>query len=324
MIENEQPDETDSDPTEDLSDSVRQRLLAAVGNATVPFVETAHDELPAPAAGQFWRARWNDLATAVLITATPDRDHIQAAAVTFDTDLADQTARVAPAAVTTLGLNVVIWWSDMVELPLAVLDRHLGAVEAEDTDPNTVTRFLSAQTVPGPVQDVVERHTGLRASLKDDLTVLANASWLSDSVDDDAVNLTSLKTSRIAEALNIAMNDALQVKRGARRLTAEQAQILATVANPADQAVDRAQSQARVSEVVVSLFNGPDIRASVVALAALQHEDENKVREAVAYEIALNVAARATGDMADEEAERHMWCQRIEQYFEVKLGQDGS
>lgn len=322
MTDHEQPGATDSDPIGHLSESVRQRLAAAVDNAVVPFAETVDGDIPVPAPGQFWRARWNEVATTVLIAAPSKRDHVHAAAVTFDTDLAEHVARLATASVTTLGLDVVIWSADMVELPVAVLDRYLGAVKAPDNGRNTIQMFLSTQTVPGPDENLPGKHTSLRASLKDDLAVLARASWLTDSAPDAAVSLAGLKASHIADALNIALNEALQVKRGVRKLTLAQAQALADIAEPvADQSTGALRVQ--VPDVVVSLFNGPDVRARVVEFAARYHRDENEVREAAAHEIALNVAARATGDITDEDAERQMWRQRIQQYFEVRLDKDG-
>src|SRR5215469_5368978 len=85
-----------------------------------------HAEPTEPGLGQIWRARWQNTAQLIALTAVDD-DRISAVPVSFDVALADDQGVLLPPE-SVLGEETVAWMSLSRELPVRVLDVLVGHV----------------------------------------------------------------------------------------------------------------------------------------------------------------------------------------------------
>lgn len=305
------------------SDDVHQRVLNAIRSVPSAMDGALNGPIPEPAAGQLWRARWEDTTSAVILLTTPEHGSVSVAAVTFDDVLADDSATVLPPVATTTAIACVVWLSDLRELPIAVLDRYMGALRNDvgsDAGSTTNAQALVSTLRTRGDQGPAEFSSGapaMRGSVIDDLERLAQASWAPEPAAADlSAVLSSAKPSAIARALGIPTSEALRLKRGDRSVEPAEREKLAELTGST--AAEVTAAGVALPSLVIELFNDPRVRADVVSLAARRGQDETTVRRQAAYETA-SAAARATGNKQSEDAQREVWRKRIEQYFNVHL-----
>ena len=307
------PDSADDFDFATAASSVRKRLLAArsISAPTFPDETTA---LPEPGIYQFWRARWEETALAVIIVADPEDDRVTVAAVTFDPDLADLSATVIRASGTTIGTSAILWLDARRTIPLATLDAHLGNM----TSPLPERKLASNEPLHHQAVPTKRSNDGvMRASVIDDLMALVDATWLPKSDGDITELLSDVKASDIVQAVGVGTADALQIKRGQRPLQPDEATKIAPLAGLSADELVAAASQ--LPPAVVHLFNTPAVRARITKYAKATGAREVTARRNCAYGV-YAAAARATGQADDNELDQ--WRQRINQYLDTHLPQE--
>lgn len=172
--------------TEDAQ-PIPDRLHRALAAFRMPdaVVTAWRGDLPAPARGQVWRARWGDVTEIVVVLDVQDMDWIVAAPVSVEVEFVDDTVVVLPAEVSPLGGPIAVWVDLSRPVPVRVLDRQVGAVG----DPAS----LAAPSAAGPaIASNLDPRLEVRAGLDDAMDSLAAASRSTASTG----TLPSLLTSR--------------------------------------------------------------------------------------------------------------------------------
>jgi hypothetical protein len=278
------------------------RLRAALAEVQLPeAVRRAWSSTPpTPLAGQLWSARWGNYAQFVLLLdVLPNA--VRAVPVTFDVGTADHDAVVIhgvfPAA-------AVVRYADETAIPVRVLDRYTGlAVEHP--------RKLDGP--PGePIASVLDPRARHRARLQDALETFAHARWAPEGSGRIAELLKiSVDASAIVQALQLTEREFVQLRKGNRPVTPEQAKLLAGVLDmPAEEIL--AANPALPDELVADL-DWPQHRALVLELAERQELDEIQAWRTAGYAI-YAAQHRTSGNQPPS------WQQLIQRYFEAALG----
>lgn len=305
---------------------ILQRFHALMSQMPEPFADANEIDTPDPQPGQFWTARWKDLSTAVLLLSSPGARTASMSIVTFDPDLADDHAYVLPAEATDLNTSAVAWTADAQRAPLAVLDTYLGEVARplDSGKSHAVAEWVAEVGERGlPIARPSDSRAIFRASLRDDLEALVQASWLTAPASSSSTARVSERSpTELADELGISISEALSLKRGTTAPTAEQMAMFADLQAAAADASPSLAHSVSLPEAVIDLFDLPRYRQKVAKLAKLRDLDENVARQTFAYNV-FSTAARNTGDDRSDEAGRELWRQRVEQFFAVQLEELG-
>lgn len=323
-MSNEQDSRSDEAVLGPPSADILQRFHAFISQMPEPFSGAADSDTPDPQPGQFWTARWKDLSTAVVLLSSPGARTVSVSIVTFDPDLADDHAYVLPVDATDLNTSAVAWTADAQRAPLAVLDTYLGEVaRARGSEKSqAVAEWIAAVGERGmPISRPSDSRAIFRASLRDDLEELVQASWLTvPTASSRTARVSERSPTELADDLGISIPEALGIRRGTTVPTPEQIAMLSDL-QAADASPALAHS-AQLPEAVIDLFDQPRYRQKVAKLAELRDLDETVAREMFAYNV-FSTAARNTGDDRSDQADRELWRQRVEQFFAVQLEELG-
>lgn len=323
-MSNEQDPRSDEAVLGPPSADILQRFDAFMSQMPEPFSGADENDTPDPQPGQFWTARWKDLSTAVLLLSSPDARTVSVSIVTFDPDLADDHAYVLPAEATDLNTSAVAWTVDAQRAPLAVLDNYLGEVAhaAGSGKSYAVAQWVAEVGERGlPIARPSDSRAIFRASLRDDLEALVQASWLTaPAASSSTARVSERSPSELARDLNISVSEALSLKRGTTMPTPDQQQTISELL-AADGSAFLSHSAA-LPDAVINLFDQPRYRQKVARLAELKDMDETFAREVFAYTV-FSTAARNTGGGRTDEAEQDRWRQRVEQFFAVQFEELG-
>lgn len=325
-MSNEQDPRSDEAVLGPPSSHIVQRFNALMSQMPEPFSGADENDTPDPQPGQFWTARWNDLSTAVLLLSSPGARTVSMSIVTFDPDLADDHSYVLPAEATDLNTSAVAWTADAQRAPLAVLDTYLGRIAQSPGSgkSHAVAQWIATAGEQGsPFTRPSDSRAIFRASLRDDLEELVQASWLTaPTAASSTTRVSERSPTELADELGISIPEALSMKRGTTVPTAEQMAMFADLQAAAADASPSLAHSVSLPEAVIDLFDLPRYRQKVAKLAKLRDLDENVARQAFAYNV-FSTAARNTGDDRSDEAGRELWRQRVEQFFAVQLEELG-
>lgn len=316
----------------------KEELLRETLKSSLAIVHTAAERnTPTPEVGDVWRARWQDVAGAVLVThvghgslqhRTPvgpsdgswevdvvggrdnDVQHltegsahaVRVAPVSFDEE-ADDSAVVAPAPTHDIGVDFVVWIEDSTDVPIRVLEAKLGQLAQPGVDglPRGTRNW-------GPT-DPRTRH---RARMQDLLDALAEATWAPES--NTGVHLADLLATAdirdVAKALG-SVQEAAQLRRGQGWLTPEQAEKLAPVLSKNPDELLEANPE--LPDDLVTTMDQPQVRAWVDAFAALRDQDEVTAWRTAAYGVFALAAREHTRTPSTN------WVARVRAYFDAIL-----
>lgn len=293
------------------------RMLAALAAAALPaeVVAAWNEESPAPAAGQLWRARWENFAEMVLLVSVDDST-LLAVPVTVDVDFADEQTVVVPADGTTVGVPLAVWTGLRRELPLFVLDRTLGSLQepwSRSTDLLSTASQDREGSIGPRVVTAADHRQEYRARLTDTFDALASARWVPQGAGNlpGLLREAGLAPAVLAEVLGVGPQDALALRRGTMPVTPDQAAVLASRLNL--EAADVLAANPQPPADLVTRLDQPRRRRQLASLAAQNRTDERTARLNAAYGT-LQLAARQTGGPAAP-----AWDARLDRYFEATL-----
>lgn len=263
------------------------------------------------AAGQLWRARWEDIGLLVLLLDV-DGSSCWAAPVTIDPPVEDESSVVLAPATTVLGETLTVSAGLAQQLPLRVLDQPLDVLSP---DVIAYIRSVAAgRTGQAPtgcragnrIVSVFQPAAEVRAELQDDLGALAAATWLPQK--DAEVSTQPGKTGdlrdllgdrpdlqALMDALHARLPEVLDIIRGRRPPTPAQADALAEVTGrPAEVLL---ASAGPLPDELVAEVDHPRWRPVVRRRARRTGQDEARARLELAYGT-YALAARQTGPAA--------------------------
>jgi hypothetical protein len=296
-------------------DGMRRLWQVAQASAVSPNVLSAWlGPPPEPAPGQIWRARWGEVAEAILLLDVKE-NAVETVPVTFDDEEADAGAGILTESDSSLGTSVVLWLDISNVLPMRVLERCLGSV-----DPRVSSRRQLGATVGElPRGEAVvyasDPRREVRAELEDRLEELSHAEWIGAGSGDLGVILAGhgLTPSGLAARLNVPVPRAMSILRGQAAVTEEEAERLADVTGRS--ASDLLASNPVPPAGIVLLLDQPSRRSQVLMFAAKRGIPEVEARRRAAFGT-WALAARQTGESLAPE-----WSSRLDRYFEVVLGE---
>lgn len=257
---------------------------------------------PLPAAGDFWRMRWDETALVALV-AEVDPPLVRAVPVTLDVE-ADDSAVVAPTSAHDLGVDVTIWIEDGSAVPMRVLEFKLGSLAVPGT-----AELAAGTTNWGPT----DPRTRLRAALQDAIESLAHASWVpiasAENVDLDAL-LDTLDFDDVVRAVG-SVQLASRLRRGEAELTEQQAGRLADLLGvPSTQLIS--STQPVLPDELVAAMDVPEVRARVDRMAQARDRGEIETWRSCAYGV-LALAAR------EHDRRQTFWEAKVRAYFDAFL-----
>jgi hypothetical protein len=204
----------------DEDEPVADRLLQLLQGIRLPeAVETAWTSPPlVPRPGQLWRAVNDDVARFVLVLVAGD-GMIDVAPVTLDVERTTDEAYIAEAGLSDLEVPVAVWLRLRRPVERLVLDRYVGNVRV------AVDEIRNLPTGP-PVTSVLEDRAMERAVLADDMDELSAASAARATL----VEILAKVPLPEMQAAGFPVPLALQLRRGLRAVSEEQAERLAPLA----------------------------------------------------------------------------------------------
>lgn len=310
------------------------RLFAAVQAAAMPseVVMAWTDADAEPVVGQLWRAAWEGAAEMVLLVSVDAGDRtdaprpgraggsVRVLPVTVDVAFADERTAVLPGKVSSVGVPLAAWTGLVRDLPLFVLDRFLGQVDAHWVQPDELLAAAhdGRAGVGTAVQDVVDSRNEYRARLTDAFDELAGASWAPHGQGNLGKLLTAagLGPAEVAQKLAVRPQDALSLLRGQLPVTAEQAGVVAHALGVPE--VEVLATNPAPPADLVSRLDQPRRRRQLQALAERGQTDERTARLSAAYGT-WRMAARQTGGQSAP-----AWDERLDRFFAVTLADPSS
>ncbi|MCU1579997.1 MAG: hypothetical protein JWP19_2201 [Rhodoglobus sp.] len=295
----------------DNGDSVTNPWIEYV-NMRVPHFYESWDEGNELAAGQVWRARWDDVVSMVFVDKRIGsfRNLVRVAPVTVGQDMADNMTVILPAGSTSLSVALSVWTELATDVAEVVLERLIsnagqyGSLAAllEASDAGALARGL-------PVLNLSSRRAQTRRELALVMEALSNAVNLisGNGALPDMIAAANLTVKAIAEVLRVNPAAALKLANGTGLVGVVQA---------------RALSPLMDVEVGVILASNPVIEEGLTAavtrlsvrprLASLEAADSEALLELTQGALAL--AARKEGDLS-------VWDARVDLYFEMRFGE---
>lgn len=294
-----------------------KRMFAALAAAALPaeVVAAWSDETATPAAGQVWRASWETFAEMVLLLSV-DAGAVQAVPVTVDVDFADEQTVVVPADGTTVGVPLAVWTGLRRELPLFVLDRTLGQLQASwsrSADLLGAARQDRIGNGGSPAVTAIDRRQEYRVRLTDSFNALSVMRWVPEGAGHlpGLLKSAGLTPAVLADMLGVGPQDALALRRGTMPVTLEQAVVVASrLSLPAGEVL---AANPQPPADLVARLDQPRRRRQLARLAARSGTDERTARLKAAYGT-WRLAARQTGGPAAP-----AWDARLDRYFEATL-----
>lgn len=287
----------------------RSRLEIAASSVAVPTdVHAAWTGIaPELAAGQIWRARWNDQIQLVVIRIVEQRP--TAMPLSFDRDYTDSTITRIAAAANPFKVPVIAWPEFAQALPIVVFDRFAGLLDPEATA-SLVTepaRSGEGRLVPHPVRVY-------RALLEDAMEELSAARWYESGSGDLSAILqrANLKVQDVAAVLGATPQRALGVWRGQLALSGEEVKKVAPLLGESTEAL-LAANPAPPADLIACLEQ-PVRHRQILAYAARHSVEVPTAYRDLAYQT-WALAARQTGQKETN------WNLRLDTLFAAVLNE---
>lgn len=242
---------------------------------------------PEVAAGQLWRAAWQEVACLVVILDDPVGRTVRVAAASAD-DFGDDTALRAE---TTGGLRPTVWGSLVTYIKTFTLEARVTELTAASL---TAVRLVVEGHWAGqwaPITSDLDDRSIARVELSERLVQLAQAEWLPEASEAGATlaelaDEAGLTTSEIAAELSITPGDARRVLQGKRELAPSELDIVTAIFGV------RPQPSAVFDDELVEELDLP-LHRPLLDMWARRHntDDPAAVRRAAAGQV-LALAAR--------------------------------
>lgn len=184
-----------------------------------PGVEAAwKSQTPPVAAGQLWRAHWEEVSRFVVVLRA-EALTADVAPVSLDVELATDDAVLLEPAETDFDVPVAVWLGLKALVPLRVLEQHAGAVHV---DVDALRKAPQGRPITTPLDERAMEF----AVLGDDMDELAAAPARDASLQELLKDVTIKQLVQ----LRIPTPHALALSRGLRPLTPEEAARVAPLA----------------------------------------------------------------------------------------------
>ncbi|HTC69107.1 MAG TPA: hypothetical protein VK662_06005 [Acidothermaceae bacterium] len=291
------------------------RLHAELAASAVPdSVRRAFGGTPPdPAAGQIWRACWDDVVELVVVLGVDGLD-LAVAPVSLDRTYADDTTVVLSAEVTSLGVALAVWAGLERRVQMRVLDRFAGLVNLDFADDGWARYAVESGLAefgsrPGNATDPLWEY---RAIIEDEMDQLVAAAWSQGTGELAGLLVSSgLTVTALAETLSVPLPSALGIWRGVSVVTQVQAgRLSAGLGVPAS---DIMSANPALPTSLLVRMSHPRRRAQVRRLSAHRRVSEAQAWAVAGYET-YALAARQTGETAEP-----AWDERIDTYFHTVL-----
>lgn len=294
-------------------DSPTGRLSRALAAAAPPrrVLDALAGEPPEVEPGQLWRARRANRSLLVL-TSARDGATVEVSPVTVD-EVSDSDAVDLPAAASALSAPISVWLGLTRWLPLRALERYTGDLLIGSAGEQILDAVTDAGHPGSPALSPADPKIVSRARMLDTLAELAaipvpaGSGELAELLREERIPLGDLE-----QLLLLPTAGALDVARGRRPISAEQAQQLAArvgrdpeqllAANPAP------------PPALVEWMSRPAQRRKLVRLAQKAQLNEDTAFSHATYSV-YAMAARAAGDREADAA----WAALGQRYFEAVL-----
>lgn len=286
-------------PLEDdspASELVLQAIAAVELPAPVRAAWAA--QRPAVAAGQLWRAHVHDINRFVVILQT-EGALAEVAPVTVDVDLATDDAYLLEAAESDFDVPVAVWLAVKDTIPVRVLEQYVGGV-------HFAVDALRKAPHGRPLVSALDDRAMEVAILRDDMEELAAAAATEVTLQE----LLSRTTVKQLVDLQIPTPHALELFRGRRALTPEQAAKVAELVGTTAEVLLRANPP--LPPDLLQDLDAPELRELVSQLAEQRGLSQDEARLTAGYG-AYALAARQAG--AGE------WSSRLAAYLRARLSE---
>jgi len=280
------------------SELVLQAITAVELPAAVRAAWTA--PRPALAPAQLWRAHLDEIARFVVVLQT-EGAVAEVAPVTLDVELATDDAYLLEAAESDFDVPVAVWLALKATVPVHVLEQYLGSV-------HLAVDALRKAPQGRPLASVLDDRAMEAAILGDDMEELAAAPVAEATLQ----QLLSRVTIKQLVELQIPTPHALDLFRGLRALTPEQAARVAGLVGTTPQALLRANPPLPIE--LLHDLDTAEIRELVSQLAEQRGLSQDDARLTAGYG-AYALAARQTGAGATD------WASRVAAYVRALLGE---
>lgn len=285
------------------------RALAAA--APAPAFLDALNTLPDVAPGQLWRARRGLHGLLVLVVAVDGAMVEVVPASVMEGSNSD--AVDLPEEASVLRAPLTIWAALTASVPMRTLEQFNGSLLLDLPGGGVLNGVLKAGR-PGPAAvSAAEESIVFAARLTDLLIELADAPLPGGTGQlPSLLKASGLRSAELSSLLGVDTSAALDLRRGQRALSAQQAQALATALGRDEQ--DVLASNPTPPEPLVVWMSRPPQRRRVIALAHAKGIGEDRAFADATFS-ALALAARTSGD-ADAESK---WAALGERYFQSVL-----
>lgn len=293
-------------------ESPRERLSRALAAAAPPAaVLEALNTLPDVAPGQLWRARRGSRSALVLIIGVDDAI-VDLVPVSVD-DLSNADAVDLPAGASPLGAPLTVWTQLAASVPMRTLEKYLGALQLDHADADVLGAVAGAGR-PGPTAaSAAEQSVVFAARMADTVEHLAAAPLPGGTGElPSMLKAAGVPMSELGSLLGVPSAIALELRRGERALSAEQARALAPALGRSEE--DLLAANPTPPQPLVAWMSKPPQRRRVIALARAKNLDEDRAFAHATFST-FALAARAAGD---READSK-WAALGERYFQSVL-----
>lgn len=286
--------------------NIHEYLLALAHAAAVPAAlqgEVPEEVEPC----QVWRARWEAVSVAVLITGTlsdASREWcVPVVPITIEPRGENDRSLILESGANMFGVDATLWCGLATEIPLRTLDVSFGTMPVEI---NAYCKaFAGGESVEWPngtragrqISSVFDSDAEIEAVLEDDLAELREAPGL--AVEESEIarkrvqeQLAHIGLDKIMTTLGLAQPAAMAVLRGQVLPTSKQAPKLARLIDMSPDELMRILRD--LPSDVVHTIEHPRWRQPFNRIAIRSGRDAYDIREEAAHEI-LSMAARQSG-----------------------------
>lgn len=290
----------------------RQRLSRALSAAAPPkAVLDALNELPEVARGQLWRARHDSRSALVLIVGV-DGATVDVVPVSID-DVSNADAVELPADASALDAPLSVWAHMPASVPMRTLEQYIGAFLLDYPGGNVLEGVINAGRPGTAAVSAAEQSLVFAAGIADTLEQLAAAPLPGGTGQLPSIlKATGLPVGELGSLLGVSSAIVLELRRGERALSAEQARALASALGRDEE--ELLEANPTPPEPLVVWMSRPPQRRRLIALAKAKSLDEDRAFSHATFS-AFALAARAVGD---REAESK-WAVFGERYFQSVL-----
>lgn len=289
------------------------RLSHALAAATPPaaFLDALARNLPEVMPGQLWLARRGTRSLLVLICSV-DGAMVELIPVTID-DGSNAEAVDLPAISSELAAPLTVWRALVSSVPMRTLESYCGQLLLDHSGGNVLDGIVKAG-LPGPAAvSAADPTLVLAARLLDELDDFAGAPLPGGTGELPSVlKASGLGVRELGDLLEVPGATVLELRRGQRAISAEQARTLAPVIDR--DATELLAANPTPPEPLVVWMSRPPQRRRISQLSRLKNVDEDTAFADATYST-FALAARTSGDRGAESA----WAALGERYFQSVL-----